>query len=448
MKKYILHIFILIIAVEIFSPIGGVSAAGEKCWGLTNGGTWQPSSRTQAACTPPSLYQWSVTQPAPTPPTPTPTPTPLPGSCWQLTNGGTWQPNSFSQGACTPPSLYQWSVSRPAPIPTQATRIPNTSMPSIKNPFDTLQVTIPGMKKFTEAAPCPNDPTKICTPWISEYIAGIYKYAIGIVGILAAVVLMIGGTMWVVAGGSSTMISEAKSWISASLTGLVIALCSYLILYQVNPALVGFSPLGISKVEKKEITFSKDNCKWISKQCSGNYTEVDAKNCDPNSIPAASITDPFASYLCCCQTITGTCQPVDTGLCSSSNFSAWGNLAQTASAVCQAESSGQCICNEDTWSCGPMQFHLGSGGITDNAGVDCKDYVENLGPGDPARYGYAWTRWGIKAGYEDKVKNECKNKTCDIGFFPGFALQKYNSQGWGAWSITLSGQKCYNLTHQ
>ena len=73
---------------------------------------------------------------------------------------------------------------------------------------------------------------------IAEYIRVIYRYAIGIVGILAAVVLMIGGVLWIVAGGNATQIGEAKARIGAALTGLVLALTSYLILSTVNPALV------------------------------------------------------------------------------------------------------------------------------------------------------------------------------------------------------------------
>ncbi|MDO8668583.1 MAG: hypothetical protein Q7K35_05900 [bacterium] len=80
---------------------------------------------------------------------------------------------------------------------------------------------------------------------IAKYIRAIYNYAIGIIGILAAVILMYGGVLWIVAGGNSSQISEAKSWIGAALTGLVLALTSYLILNTINPALVN---LQISKV--------------------------------------------------------------------------------------------------------------------------------------------------------------------------------------------------------
>ncbi len=86
---------------------------------------------------------------------------------------------------------------------------------------------------------------KLSIPWIGEYIVAIYKYAIGIVGILAAVVLMFGGVLWITAGGNNERISNAKSWIAASLSGLVLALCSYMILYTINPNLVKFEPIEI-----------------------------------------------------------------------------------------------------------------------------------------------------------------------------------------------------------
>ncbi|MBU2264307.1 pilin, partial [Patescibacteria group bacterium] len=133
----------------------------------------------------------------------------------------------------------------------------NATMPNFKMPD--LQIKIPGLTLTnikSILSSCEKDekgnPTSCAFPWISEYIAGIYKYAIGIVGILAAVVLMIGGVLWIIAGGNATAIGEAKSWIAASLTGLVIALCSYTILYQVNPNLLNFKPLTIGIVQEIE----------------------------------------------------------------------------------------------------------------------------------------------------------------------------------------------------
>ena len=66
---------------------------------------------------------------------------------------------------------------------------------------------------------------------IAQYIQAIYTYAVGAVGVVAAVVLMIGGVMWITAGGNASNVSEAKSMITASLTGMVLVLCSYLLLF-------------------------------------------------------------------------------------------------------------------------------------------------------------------------------------------------------------------------
>jgi len=80
--------------------------------------------------------------------------------------------------------------------------------------------------------------SKSGTKPIADYIKTIYTFAVGAVGIVAAVVLMIGGVMWITAGGNASNVSEAKSMITASLTGMILVLCSYLILGQINPALV------------------------------------------------------------------------------------------------------------------------------------------------------------------------------------------------------------------
>jgi len=172
-----------------------------------------------------------------------------------------------------------------------------TATPDWKNPFDSLQIKIPGMKKFSEATECPGDPDKMCVPWIGEYISGIYKYAIGIVGILAAVVLMIGGVIWLTAGGNAGRIGEAKAWIGASLTGLIIALCSYIILYQINPSLTQFNPIGVTSVEKL------DKTKPASDQCGGCSTNYECKKIDP----APGITMSGFNEYTCVNNLPGTC---------------------------------------------------------------------------------------------------------------------------------------------
>ena len=85
---------------------------------------------------------------------------------------------------------------------------------------------------------------------IADYIQAIYKYAIGVVAILATVVMMIGGVVWITAGGNQNRVGEAKQYISGSLTGLVLVFCSYMILNTINPDLVKFKPVGIKTVNE------------------------------------------------------------------------------------------------------------------------------------------------------------------------------------------------------
>ena len=96
--------------------------------------------------------------------------------------------------------------------------------------------------------------------FIGEYIIAIYKYAIGVVGILAAVVMMFGGVRWIMAGGNASAISEAKAWIAAALTGLLLTLGSWMILNTVNPDLVNMKPIKPQII--KDTKDDYENCYW------------------------------------------------------------------------------------------------------------------------------------------------------------------------------------------
>ena len=123
---------------------------------------------------------------------------------------------------------------------------------------------------------------------IARYIRAIYKYAIGIVGILSAVVLMIGGVMWIVAGGSATAIGEAKAWIGASLTGLLLALLSYLILATVNPALVNLKTSQITTIAG--VKYCCDPIKGTVQPTITTVNNQQQSNCPSGSMPFGSGT--------------------------------------------------------------------------------------------------------------------------------------------------------------
>ncbi len=73
----------------------------------------------------------------------------------------------------------------------------------------------------------------------AQYISKLYEWGVSITGILAGIMIMIGGLLYLTAGGSAERVSNAKSYISNALIGLVLAMTSYLLLQTVNPALLG-----------------------------------------------------------------------------------------------------------------------------------------------------------------------------------------------------------------
>lgn len=94
---------------------------------------------------------------------------------------------------------------------------------------------------------------KIEIPWIAQYIKAIYDYGLSIAGILAALVLMGGGLLWLMSGGEAGKITQAKELISGSLIGLAILLCSYIILTEINPNLTKLGSIKIDGLAKSTI---------------------------------------------------------------------------------------------------------------------------------------------------------------------------------------------------
>ncbi len=118
--------------------------------------------------------------------------------------------------------------------------------PSIFSPPD-ISVYLPGMKPL-EKVTCPlNGPCSI--PWIGRYISALLRYGIGAISLIAAIVLMSGGLLWITSAGNDETVGKAKKLIIGSISGLILAFSSYLILYIINPDLVRLKSLQIQQVD-------------------------------------------------------------------------------------------------------------------------------------------------------------------------------------------------------
>jgi len=130
------------------------------------------------------------------------------------------------------------------------------SLPKFGNPIDNpnISVRIPGFTAF-RSIKCEETATgQDCfVPWLADYMKALYTYGIGVIVIFAIIVMMIGGVVWLTAGGNEEKISNAKGWVAGSLFGILIALSSYMILNIVNPALTELSPIKLASISKENL---------------------------------------------------------------------------------------------------------------------------------------------------------------------------------------------------
>lgn len=143
---------------------------------------------------------------------------------------------------------YRVSPTTPTPPSTET---PGSYIYEVTIPV--LQIPIPGFASFTPGIIIGEVGGNLwlILPWIGEYIAAIYKYTVGITGILAGIMIVIGGLIWLTAGGSAERVSTARNFIESAMVGLVIALTSYLLLYAINPKLTEFESLKIKLIERE-----------------------------------------------------------------------------------------------------------------------------------------------------------------------------------------------------
>lgn len=64
---------------------------------------------------------------------------------------------------------------------------------------------------------------------LKETIGSIIRVALGFLGVIAVVIVLLGGFKWMVAGGNDEKVAEAKSLMIAGIIGLAIILSAYAI---------------------------------------------------------------------------------------------------------------------------------------------------------------------------------------------------------------------------
>ena len=114
-----------------------------------------------------------------------------------------------------------------------------------------FQIPIGNLSKLT-AIDCSQSST--CEiPWISQYIAAVYNYGLSIGGIIAVLILMAAGLLWIVSGGDSNKINQAKKMIIGSVTGLFLFIGMYVFLGFINPDLQKLKNISMSTITRLDM---------------------------------------------------------------------------------------------------------------------------------------------------------------------------------------------------
>ncbi len=134
---------------------------------------------------------------------------------------------------------------------------------------------------------------------LGKYVKAWYGFLLGIVGILAAVVIIFAGVRWMISRGNSSETGQAKEMMVSAISGLVLALLAYTILYLINPTLVvikmpALDPLYSEATEGsagalREGARERADCPQTSQSCRNSTTGVlDFGNVPPKAptIPA------------------------------------------------------------------------------------------------------------------------------------------------------------------
>ena len=93
----------------------------------------------------------------------------------------------------------------------------------------------------------------LSVPFLGEYLAAVYRYSVAIISILAVIMIIIGGVQWMIPGGDN--IDAAKKKILGAIAGLVLAVGSYTLLYNINPVLTSFKSLTIEYIRPIPLEF-------------------------------------------------------------------------------------------------------------------------------------------------------------------------------------------------
>jgi len=144
---------------------------------------------------------------------------------------GTYTVCPQSSNASTLCAASDATPGTPSAVPTTPAEFP-IIVPKLSINIPTLSM--PDFARVTQGVD-DNGRAYLFIPFISVYLAAAYKLGVGVAAVLAVIIIMVGGFIWIAAAGDSGKIGQAKSMISNAIIGLILALGSYVALQSSTP---------------------------------------------------------------------------------------------------------------------------------------------------------------------------------------------------------------------
>ncbi len=93
------------------------------------------------------------------------------------------------------------------------------------------------------------------------YIATFYQFSIPAAALVATVLIMIGGVIWITSAGDQNRISKAREYIINSIIGIILLMAAYVILGFINPEFVNLKKAVLPPIDVPGACVSGGSCK-------------------------------------------------------------------------------------------------------------------------------------------------------------------------------------------
>ena len=154
---------------------------------------------------------------------------------------------------------------------------------------------------------------------LARYIAAFYNWGFSIVGVIAVLMLMAAGIIWLTSGGDSGRIGDAKKMIEGALLGSLLLVGSWFLLNTINPNLTTMPAIETVIINKV-----------VTGCCNANGSEKMTKQseCQGTFFANSKLINGQCDKLICCVDITfsnRTCLQTYISNCKESGY--WGDVS-------------------------------------------------------------------------------------------------------------------------